>query len=108
FDIPPECREEMDRLRSDNNPARRFLLEFYQAGTGEFEKSKVYSHYRQWCETSGHDKRYALAAHTFGKEVVRTFRGAGESRPLVNGKRLHMYTGIRPHPEAEGYVEPEF
>jgi len=70
FIVPEDCQGEVDRLRTDANPARRFLEEHYETGSGKVATADVYSKYQVWCTTNGH---HSLAEVGLGKEVARKF-----------------------------------
>jgi len=91
---PPELSTtELDRYRTESNPARLFLGSFCSAGppTERQPKGELYSKYRKWCEENGYS--YPLAAPQFGREVRRVFPG------VVDGK-----TGTGVVPRADCYV----
>ena len=94
FTVPSECQDVTDRLRGEANPAKRFLDEHYQAGSGEIEKQTAYNHYRQWCEQNGH---HALSSNKFAGEVYRRFRGlVKEGKPQRDGRRIRVFEGLQP------------
>jgi P4 family phage/plasmid primase-like protien len=91
FTVPAECQEDVERLRTDSNPARRFLQEYYQAGAEEIPTADLYKAYRDWCSSNGH---FALAEGGFGKEVSRRFPSVTRRRlgPVAN--RYWAYCGL--------------
>jgi P4 family phage/plasmid primase-like protien len=91
FVVPPKCQEDADRLRADSNPARRFLLEHYQAGTGFVATAKLYAAYAEWCKQHGH---YAQADVGFGREVARCFPTAKRDKKTIDGARCWAYCGL--------------
>jgi P4 family phage/plasmid primase-like protien len=91
FDVPCVCRDAIDTLRAESNPARRFLQEYYQAGSGEVEKESLYERYREWCGKNGH---HSLATNKFAVEVFRAFPRAEARRPWKNGTRIHVFAGL--------------
>jgi P4 family phage/plasmid primase-like protien len=97
FDISSACLNEVEKLRADANPARRFLRECYQVGDDEVLKDAAYESYKQWCGKNGH---HPLAENRFAVEVFRTFPQARAARVTRNGARVHVFAGI-----AEGGVE---
>src|SRR5262249_32721212 len=54
FTVPAACQEDVEKLRTDSNPARRFLEEHYQAGADEVSAADLYAAYRKWCSENGH------------------------------------------------------
>jgi P4 family phage/plasmid primase-like protien len=78
FMVPQACQEAADTLRTDSNPARRFLTEHYHTGNGEMPSADVYREYSDWCNVNGY---YRLAERGFGKEVFRRF-------PTVQRKKI--------------------
>jgi P4 family phage/plasmid primase-like protien len=93
FVVPAACQEEVEKLRTESNPARRFLQEHYQAGPGEVPTADLYSAYRAWCERNGH---YALADVGLGREVARRFPGVKRAKRTVGGQRCWAYCGMEP------------
>jgi len=88
------CTTALDEYRSECNPERTFLSDNLVTDTrGQCQKDELYDAYRTYCAKSG---LQPLSKPNFGKQVFRQFRGhVTESRPTVDGKRLHVYTGIR-------------
>jgi P4 family phage/plasmid primase-like protien len=93
FVVPASCREALNKLRIDSNPAKRFLLEHYSPGDGDVRKAQLYQEYVDWCKSHGH---HALAEVGFGKEVKRTFPAAkdGKTSSHTTGRRENTYTGL--------------
>ncbi len=86
-----ECREDMEHLRGESNPARRFLLENYQAGVGETSCATLYDEYKYWCRDRGHNQ---LSETSFGKEVARRFPAVKRERRGPRGHRYWTYIGL--------------
>jgi P4 family phage/plasmid primase-like protien len=93
FIIPQVCREEADKLRTESNPARRFLREHYQAGSGEIPTAELYGNYASWCKDYGH---YPLAEIGFGREVSRCFPTLTRGKKGQKDNRYGVYCGIDP------------
>ena len=91
FSVPADCQEEVDRMRGDLNPARRFLVDHCRAGIGEVEKAVLYQRYKTWCKDNGH---HPLASNKLAVEVFRTFPGAKEGKPTRAGVRIRTFTGV--------------
>jgi P4 family phage/plasmid primase-like protien len=91
FVVPTICQEEVEKLRVESNPARRFLEENYQAGQGAIPTAELYAAYSEWCKQHGH---YALADIGFGREVSRRFIGVVRAKRTVNGQRSYAYCGL--------------
>jgi P4 family phage/plasmid primase-like protien len=91
FLVPRHCREDVEQLRAESNPARRFLQESYEEGPGEVPVEELYAHYRDWCERQGH---HPLASTSFGKEVARRFKGVEKRRLGERGARYFVYAGL--------------
>src|SRR5262249_47787842 len=58
FTVPDSCRTAAEKLRVDNNPARRFLKENYRE-VAEGKESVIatavlYETYGRWCRENGH------------------------------------------------------
>jgi P4 family phage/plasmid primase-like protien len=95
FTIPQSCCTAADELRLESNPARMFLTEHYEAGTGFVFKALIYQHYKDWCR----DRNYhALADRGFGKEVRRAFKVVkdGKAVNVATGTRENTYDGVEP------------
>ncbi len=96
FVVPKSVQEVIDRLRTEANPARRFLDEHYQDGPGAVICAKLYEDYRSWCRDHGH---HAMADIGFGREVARKFpklkRGKASG---TDGKRHNCYCGVEERP----------
>jgi len=92
FIVPDEIQADIQNMRTDNNPARRFLQEHYTTGTGDMPKEGVYSHYQAWCRTNGHTP---LASNKFAAEVYRTFRQVTDARITSGGAiRGRVFRGL--------------
>jgi putative DNA primase/helicase len=91
FVVPAECQEEVERLRADSNPARRFLDEHYQTGSSEVPTAGVYTAYRDWCQKNGH---HPLAEVGLGKEVARRFRSVKVGKTTTSTGRVNAYKGL--------------
>jgi P4 family phage/plasmid primase-like protien len=78
FVVPLVCQDGVEKLRTDANPARRFLKERYKAADSKATPAgDVYGAYRDWCQAHGH---HPLAENIFGKEVFRAFKGIERKR----------------------------
>jgi phage/plasmid-associated DNA primase len=95
FVVPAVCQDGVEKLRTDANPARRFLKEHYKAARSqgsEIPTANVYGTYRDWCQSHGH---HPLADNSFGKEVFRTFKvDRRRGSPQPNGLRPWVYAGL--------------
>lgn len=117
FQIPEMCREAVQEYRSESNPARTFLLEFYtfvdpspqvdaegqpiiqtDSFAYEIETQELYKAYRDWCDVNGYK---ALGERTFGKEVVRSFPKTKKRRGGLRTHRYYLYSGIARQEEIE-------
>jgi P4 family phage/plasmid primase-like protien len=92
FVVSKDCQAEVDRLRVDANPARRFLEENYQAGPGEIAKADLYGRYAEWCKQRGH---HPLAEVGFGKEVGRRFQSVIDGKMTTADGRRNCYKGLQ-------------
>jgi putative DNA primase/helicase len=95
FNEPPEVLAEVDKLRGEANPARRFLTEYYREGTGEIEKSRVYKRYQQWCQDNGH---HPLSSNKLATEIYRMFKKVKEGKPMQGGQRIRTFQGLELQP----------
>jgi P4 family phage/plasmid primase-like protien len=95
FVLPKTSKDMLEKLRTDSNPARRFLQDTFAEGEDAFLTAGVYGEYTEWCKQHGH---HALAEGGFGKEVARVFkrikRGKAPLDPATN-RRLNTYVGLR-------------
>jgi phage/plasmid-associated DNA primase len=92
FNLDPEIQADIDDMRGDVNPAKRFLLEFYEAGPGHTECAVIYDRYRDWCKAEGH---FPQANIGFGREVSRAFRGAKRDKVTIGNCRPWCYCGVQ-------------
>jgi P4 family phage/plasmid primase-like protien len=91
FTIPKGCEAYATKLRSEANPARRYLAEHYQYGPDEFLCEHLYQEYSDWCRRYGH---YPLSETEMGKEVARLFPKVVKRRLGQRGARYHAYCGL--------------
>jgi P4 family phage/plasmid primase-like protien len=99
FVVPAGCREEVEKLRSDSNPARRYLQEHCQAGDGSIPCADLYRQYKEWCQLHGH---HPLADIGFGKEVARRFPSVKRQKRTQGTGRVWTYCGLIPHTDDIG------
>ena len=86
------CEQALDEYRTENNPARMFLLETCQEDPqGQTPCGELYQSYRAWCESHGYSP---LAERSFGKEVRRVFRKAERREVGPRGCRVYTYCGV--------------
>jgi P4 family phage/plasmid primase-like protien len=90
FSVPDESQEYLEQLRTESNPARRFLEEHYRAGDGEIGCAEVYLAYTTWCQDHGHRP---LADSGLGKEVKRLFK-TNRRRLGQKKQRYWAYCGL--------------
>ncbi len=103
FTVGDEVRCDINHIRVEANPARRFIEEHYQAGKGDVAVGAVYGHYRGWCEDHGHRPMSEIG---FGRELVRKFPGVKKGKMQVKDideslragtavmRRVNSYQGI--------------
>jgi P4 family phage/plasmid primase-like protien len=96
FVVPTACQEEVEKLRTESNPTRRFLQENYQVGLGEILTADLYSTYCEWCKSHGH---HPLADVGFGRELARRFPNVKKTRKVIDCGRRQVYCGIEPRVE---------
>jgi putative DNA primase/helicase len=103
FTVPDSCQAEVEKLRTDANPARRFLTENYRYAGGEafMVCEDIYGRYVNWCKSAGH---HHLADIGFGREVARLFPKAVRKQKTISGAgRKWCYLGVEESPaEPEG------
>ena len=86
------CEQALAEYRTENNPARMFLLESCrEAPEGQAPCGELYQAYRRWCEGNGYSP---LADRSFGKEVKRVFTKAERREVGGRGSRAYCYCGI--------------
>jgi P4 family phage/plasmid primase-like protien len=87
------CDQALGEYRTENNPARMFLLDSCrEAPEGQAPCGELYKAYRDWCNANGYSP---LADRSFGKEVRRVFTKA-ERRQIGprESRRPTYYCGI--------------
>jgi len=89
------CRmgeEAKEEYRVETNPARSFLVLFYEVKHGATVlSSDAYAEYSKWCKSNGYT--YLATSARFGKEVRRVFPGVERTREPT-GQRSFLYRGI--------------
>jgi phage/plasmid-associated DNA primase len=86
------CEEALAEYRTENNPARMFLLERCREDPeGQAPCGELYQAYRTWCHGNGYSP---LADRSFGKEVRRVFPKAERREIGPRGSRLYAYCGL--------------
>ncbi len=86
------CEQALAEYRTENNPARMFLLETCrESPEGHAPCGELYRRYREWCNASGYSP---LADRSFGKEVRRVFPKAERREIGGRGSRLYAYCGL--------------
>jgi len=91
FTTSKVVEKEVAEYKLEGNPAKAFLLENYEEGTGEVLTSEIYAEYRTWCDENGFSP---LNNNNFGKEVKRLFKSADRKRKQEDGNRFWVYTGM--------------
>jgi P4 family phage/plasmid primase-like protien len=94
--IPQSCQAAADEIRLKCNPARLFLKENYQPGSGHVFKQSIYQRYSEWCKERNYKP---LADRGFGKEVKREFHSVRDGKQRRNPKlptstRENCYEGL--------------
>jgi putative DNA primase/helicase len=86
------CEQALAEYRTENNPARMFLLEACcESPEGQTPCGELYRSYRNWCQDNGYSP---LADRSFGKEVRRVFPKAERREVGSRGSRLYVYCGL--------------
>jgi putative DNA primase/helicase len=92
------CEQALTEYRTENNPARMFLLETCrESPADETPCGRLYQAYRDWCLSNGYSP---LADRSFGKEVKRVFPKVERREIGPRGSRAHVYCGL----VAEGLI----
>jgi P4 family phage/plasmid primase-like protien len=86
------CEQTLAEYRTENNPARMFLLEMCREDPQEQAPcGKLYRAYTGWCNANGYSP---LADRSFGKEVRRVFPKMERREIGPRGSRLYAYCGL--------------
>ena len=90
------CEQALAEYRTENNPARMFLVETCSEAPEEHAPCGVlYKAYREWCNAN----RYSpLADRAFGKEVRRVFTKVVRRELGPRESRVPCYCGIETAP----------
>jgi putative DNA primase/helicase len=75
----------------EGNPAKSFLLDYYEEGRGEVVSTEIYQEYKRWCEDFGFS---SLNSSNFGKEIRRVFPNVERKQKKESGKRVRLYVGL--------------
>lgn len=92
FSQSETARAQVDEHRAFSSPFEEFFAEtFVPSAEAAVEKGHAYDLYKRWCLDNGYK---ALAANSFGKQMLRK-EGVGEVRPRSEkGTRVRCYTGV--------------
>jgi P4 family phage/plasmid primase-like protien len=86
------CENALDKYRTENNPARMFLLETCREDSnGKTPCETLYGMYRRLCELNGYAP---LADRAFGKEIHWVFKKTERKKVKLGGSRPWCYCGI--------------
>jgi P4 family phage/plasmid primase-like protien len=86
------CEQALAEYRTENNPARMFLLEMCrETPEGQVPCGELYKAYRAWCNANGYSP---LADRMFGKEVRRVFSKVERREVGPRDSRLYAYCGL--------------
>jgi len=86
------CEAALTEYRTENNPARMFLLETCrESPEGQVACGELYRAYRAWCLASGYSP---LADRSFGKEVRRVFPKAERREVGPRMSQVYVYRGV--------------
>ena len=91
FTTSPVVEKEISEYKLEGNPAKAFLLENYEEGTGEVVTTEIYALYRTWCDENGYSP---LNSSNLGKEVKRVFKSVERKLKRDGGNRLWIYEGL--------------
>ena len=94
FNMPRRCSEMLSGYRSETNPARAFLESHYKydAASEGIACSRVYDHYKSFCDADGY---LPMNANNFGKEVKRLFPQCERVKKRINGREERFYSKIK-------------
>jgi putative DNA primase/helicase len=99
FQVEGDVQADVNEMRNEANPAKRFLTEFYEKGTRErdvVECEIAYVCYRDWCGKEGH---HSLANVGFGREVFRAFPWVERKKVVLGERRPWCYCGLKSKPK---------
>ncbi len=86
------CEQALAEYRTENNPARMFLLDTCnESPESQTPCGELYRSYRNWCNDNGYSP---LADRSFGKEVRRVFPKAERREIGGRGSRFYAYCGL--------------
>lgn len=94
FTESTKSKDAVKEYQTETNPARSFLIECCEAGSGDSATvfcSVLYGTYCRWCKSHGY---HCLGESRFGKEVKRVFPGSARRKLGTRGERIYTYTGI--------------
>ena len=93
FVMPKRCSEMLSGYRSEVNPARAFLESHYKydASSEGIACSRVYDHYKSFCDADGF---MPMNASNFGKEVKRLFPLCEKYKKREDSKFTPTYSGM--------------
>lgn len=86
------CKEAIEDYRQEANPARQFLMEHTELGSGGTKCHEIYELYAWWSEKTGHRP---LGERQFGKEVKRTYPETERKRGGLKSDRYWWYANVR-------------
>lgn len=94
------CNTARDSYKLENNPAREFLADNFQADRHGFvPTSEIYKQYSEWCHENGYKP---MGSRTFGKEITRIFPGAERTQKTIStSSRSWGYSGISKKSDVE-------
>ena len=83
--------KEIAEYKLEGNPAKSFLLDYYEEGAGEVVSTDIYAEYKSWCDDSGFSP---LNSINLGKEIRRVFPNVERKPKKENGKFFRVYAGL--------------
>lgn len=92
FTRPAICEDAAEDYRNEVNPAREFLLNFFESDeNSKIKTDDLYKAYVSWCGSNGYRN---LGSKSFGREVFRVFKKATKQRMQIGSERIYFYVGI--------------
>ena len=88
FTTSEVVEKEIAEYKLEGNPAKAFLLDYYEEGAGEVISTEIYQEYKTWCEDFGFSP---LNSANFGKEIFRVFPKAERKRKRDENSVLRYY-----------------
>jgi len=92
FTVGEISEQAVSEYRTENNPARMYLLEYTQSDPSSWIAcQELFKSYKEWCDANGYRH---LGERSFGKEVVRVHPSVKRNRGGSRESREYRYQGL--------------